>query len=331
MTGESVKYKVLVTGAGGFIGSHLVERLVIMGMRVRALVHYNSRNDWGLLELLQKDVLSQLEVVTGDIQDPFSLHKAMKGCNVVYHLASLIAIPHSYRAPQSHVATNVMGTLNVMQVALENNVEKMIHTSTSEVYGTAQYVPIDEKHPLQGQSPYSASKIGADMIAESYYRSFNLPVAVMRPFNTYGPRQSARAIIPAIIIQTLNNQPVNLGNLQPTRDLNYVSDIVEGFIKVAESPKSIGQVINIGTGKEISIRDVANKIFSLMNYRGIIQEETSRKRPKKSEVERLMCDNTKAKTLLGWEPRVSLEQGLRQTIDWIRENPSRYKPGIYNL
>lgn len=323
--------KVLITGAGGFIGSHLVEALVRKGFKVICFVHYNSRNDWGDLQYLPANTLDQTEIISGDIRDPFEISEAVRGCQVIFHLASLIAIPYSYRAPFNYVQTNVIGTLNVMQAALANNVEKVVHTSTSEVYGTAQYVPIDEKHPVHSQSPYSASKIGADMIAESYYRSFGLPVAVIRPFNTFGPRQSARAIVPTIIIQALNNQHVNLGNLHPTRDLNYVSDIVEGFIKVAESPKSVGEVINIGTGQEISIRDLVNKIFSLMNYRGFIQEETARKRPEKSEVERLMCDNTKAKTLLGWEPRVSLEQGLRKTIDWITENPSRYKPGIYNV
>jgi NAD dependent epimerase/dehydratase len=323
--------RVLVTGAGGFIGSHLVEALVSRGYQTVCFVHYNSRNDWGNLESLPREVLDQLEVITGDIRDPFRIGKAAKGCQVIYHLASLIAIPYSYTAPYDYAQTNVVGTLNVLEAALANRVEKMVHTSTSEVYGTAQYVPMDEKHPLQGQSPYSASKIGADMAAESYYRSYGLPVAIIRPFNTYGPRQSARAIIPTIVTQVLKNGPVKLGNLHPSRDLNYVSDTVDAFIKVAERPESVGEVINIGSGKEISIGDLARQVFSVMAYAGGILSDDVRKRPEKGEVERLMCDNRKARRLLRWEPQVPLEEGLRKTIDWIVENHSQYKTGIYNI
>jgi len=322
---------VLVTGAGGFIGSHLVERLVRDGRRVRALVHYNSRNDWGLLELLPRDVLSEVEIVSGDMQDPFSVRHAVKGCAAVYHLASLIAIPYSYIAPQTYVATNVMGAVNVMQAALTEGVDRVIHTSTSECYGTAQYVPIDEKHPLQGQSPYSASKIGADMIAESYWRAFGLPVAIIRPFNTYGPRQSARAVIPTIISQALAGNTVKLGSLAPTRDLNYVADTVEGFIKVGACTESVGHVINIGSGREISIGDLARLILKLLNSKCQIVGDEQRVRPEKSEVERLLCNSDKARKLTGWESKVTLEEGLRRTIDWVRSHQDRYKPQIYNV
>jgi len=253
--------RVLITGAAGFIGSHLTERLVRDGITVKALVHYNSRNDWGYLEQLPHDVLNHIEVMAGDVQDPLSMRKAVQDCDLVFHLASLIAIPYSYLAPQSYIMTNVIGSLNVMQACLDEGVEKIVHTSTSETYGTAQYVPIDESHPLQGQSPYSASKIGADKIAESYHTSFGLPVAIIRPFNTYGPRQSARAVIPTIITQILNDNVVRLGSLHPTRDLNFVSDTVDGFIKVAKSDRSVGEVINIGTGQEISVGELAKKNY----------------------------------------------------------------------
>lgn len=322
---------ILVTGASGFIGSHLVERLVQKGADVRALIHYNSRNDWGRLEWLPKHIQRNFEIYYGDVQDPTLMKKAMVDCQVVFHLAALIAIPYSYEAPQSYIRTNVEGTLNVMQTALEAGVEKVIHTSTSECYGTAQYVPIDEKHPLQGQSPYSASKIGADMVAESYYRSFGLPVAIIRPFNTYGPRQSARAVIPTIISQLLIKQPLRLGNLHPTRDLTFVSDLVRGFIKIAESSKGIGTVINIGNGHEISIGELAKKIMMRMGTDEPIITDGQRLRPDKSEVERLFCDNTKARKLLGWQPEVSLDQGLMQTIEWVKEHPSVYKANIYNI
>jgi NAD dependent epimerase/dehydratase len=330
MSGFSDK-GILVTGAGGFIGSHLVERLVRDGGKVRALVHYNSRNDWGLLELLPKDVLSEVEVISGDVQDPFSMRNAVRGRSVVYHLASLIAIPYSYVAPQTYVATNVMGAVNVMQAALDEGVERVVHTSTSECYGTAQYVPIDEKHPLQGQSPYSASKIGADMIAESYWRSFGLPVATTRPFNTYGPRQSARAVIPTIISQALAGSDVKLGSLAPTRDLNYVADTVEGFIKVGVHPEAVGQVTNIGSGREISIGELARLILQILGSDSRIVSDEQRIRPEKSEVERLLCDAGKARRLLDWQPRVTLEEGLRRTIDWVKSHQDRYKPQLYNV
>jgi len=323
--------RVLVTGAGGFIGSHLTERLVKEGAKVRAFVHYNSRNDWGLLELLPKDILKEIEVFSGDIQDPFAVHKAVKGCEIVFHLASLIAIPYSYIAPQSFVSTNVLGAVNVMEACLKEGIERVIHTSTSEVYGTALYIPIDEKHPLQGQSPYSASKIGADKIAESYYLSFNLPVAIIRPFNTYGPRQSARAIIPTIITQLLTHNCIKLGNLSPTRDLNYVEDVVEGFLKMANASKVIGEVVNIGSGKEISIRDLAHKIMQIIGKEVPIITEEIRKRPEKSEVRRLLADNSKARKILGWKPRFSLEEGLKRTITWIEKHMDKYKPSVYNL
>jgi NAD dependent epimerase/dehydratase len=323
--------KILVTGAAGFIGSHLVERLVTVGVSARAFVHYNSQNRWGNLEFLPAEILNNIEIFMGDIQDPFSVQKAVDGCDIVFHLASLIAIPYSYIAPQSYITTNVLGIVNVMEACKKSGVRKVVHTSTSECYGTAQYVPIDEKHPLQGQSPYSASKIGADMIAESYYRSFGVPVAIIRPFNTYGPRQSARAVIPTIITQILNGKAVRLGNMNPTRDLNYVTDTVTGFIKIAESPKSIGQVINIGSGQEISIENLAGKIMHLMAKQVEIIGEKKRSRPEKSEVERLLCDNSKAKKLIDWHPKISLNDGLFKTIEWIKQNMGNYKPEIYNV
>jgi NAD dependent epimerase/dehydratase len=322
---------VLVTGAGGFIGSHLVERLVRDGAHVRALVHYNSRNNWGWLEWLPKDVLAEVEVFSGDIQDPFAVRSSVRDQDVVYHLASLIAIPYSYVAPQTYVATNVMGAVNVMQAALAEGVERVVHTSTSECYGTAQYVPIDEKHPLQGQSPYSASKIGADMIAESYWRSFGLPVATIRPFNTYGPRQSARAVIPTIISQALAGSDVKLGSLTPTRDLNYVDDTVDGFIRVGTSPDAVGQVTNIGSGREISIGELARLILGLMRNSSRIVCDEQRVRPENSEVERLLCNSEKAQRTMNWRPLVTLEDGLQRTIEWVKSHQDRYKPELYNV
>jgi len=320
---------VLVTGAGGFIGSHLTERLVEAGADVRALVHYNASGTWGWLD--QSSVCSDIEVVAGDICDRDSVHQAMQSVEIVFHLAALIGIPYSYHAPASYVRTNVEGTLNVLQNARELGVARVVHTSTSEVYGTARYVPIDEAHPLQGQSPYSASKIGADKLAEAFHLSFDLPVVTVRPFNTFGPRQSARAIIPTIITQCLTGGTVRLGNLHPTRDLNYVTDIVEGFLLAASAPAALGQTINLGSGREISIGELAQLIARLVGQPIIIESEEQRVRPDNSEVERLLADNTLARTLLGWEPVVSLEEGLERTIEWVRQPPERYRPGVYVL
>ena len=323
--------QVLVTGAAGFIGSHLVERLVREGHQVRAYVHYNSRNDWGNLELVDPAVKREIEVVNGDIADPFSVRQAVRGVQVVYHLSSLIAIPYSYVAPQSYVQTNVQGAINVLQAAREEGVERVVHTSTSECYGTALYVPIDEKHPLQGQSPYSASKIGADMLAESYWRSFELPVAIIRPFNTFGPRQSARAVIPTIISQALKGGTIKLGSLTPTRDMNFVDNTVDGFLAVASHPAAVGQVINVGSGREIGIGDLARLIVRLVGSDSEVVEDNQRIRPANSEVERLLCDHAKATELLGWTPRVGLEEGLQRSIDWFRSHLDRYKTDIYNI
>ena len=324
------KKTVLVTGAGGFIGSHLTEHLVNLGASMKVFVRYNSRNDWGLLELLPKEKLNQIEVIMGDLKDADAVRHAVKEVDIIFHLGSLIAIPYSYIHPRETIETNILGALNVLTAAKENSIEKIVHTSTSEVYGTAKYVPIDEDHPLQGQSPYSASKIGADKIAESFYRSFNLPVAIIRPFNTFGPRQSARAVIPTIITQALTEEKIFLGSLHPTRDYTYVRDVTEGFIKVAESPKSIGEVTNIGSNLEISIRDLANRIVSVIGKKVEIVSDSSRTRPPKSEVERLWCDNTKAEKLLGWTPTTSFDEGLKKTIEWISDNINLYKPELYN-
>lgn len=322
---------VLVTGAGGFIGSHLTERLVERGDRVRAFVRYNSRNDWGLLELLRKEKLDEIEVIMGDLRDSDAVRHAAKDVEIIFHLGSLIAIPYSYIHPRETIETNIMGALNVLTAARENGVEKVIHTSTSEVYGTAQYVPIDEKHPLQGQSPYSASKIGADMIAESFYRSFGVPVAIIRPFDTFGPRQSARAVIPTIISQALTKEQIYLGSLHPTRDYTYIDDMIDAFIKVAEFPSSVGDVINIGSNFEISIGDIARKVISIIGKNKEVLVDSKRIRPQKSEVERLWCDNTKARKLLAWEPKISLDEGLKMTIAWISDNISLYKPELYSV
>ena len=322
---------VLVTGGAGFIGSHLTEKLIELGAKVKVLVHYNSRNDWGYLEYLSKNFLDQIEIFQGDVQDPYSVQKAVEGCTVVFHLASLIAIPYSYIAPASYVETNVKGTLNVMEACLQAEVKRVVHTSTSETYGTALYTPIDEKHPLQGQSPYSASKIGADKIVESYYRSFDLPVSTLRPFNTYGPRQSARAVIPTIISQAFASDVVELGSLDPVRDLTYMKDTVLGFIKMAESEKVIGEAINIGNGQGITIGDLAEKIIFLIGKEIKIRTNEIRIRPEKSEVMKLICDNSKAEAFMDWKPRYSLEDGLKETIEFVRTNIDRYKAGIYNI
>ncbi|MBB5149727.1 NAD-dependent 4,6-dehydratase LegB [Ureibacillus thermosphaericus] len=330
--------KILVTGADGFIGSHLTEELVKQGYNVRAFVYYNSFNSWGWLDHSSEDIKSSLEIFAGDIRDPFGVKEAMKGCTHVLHLASLIAIPYSYHSPATYVDTNINGTLNVVQAARELGIEKVVHTSTSEVYGTAQYVPIDEKHPLQGQSPYSASKIGADQIALSFYRSFDTPVSIIRPFNTYGPRQSARAVIPTIISQLASGKStIKLGAISPTRDFNYVKDTVRGFIAVMKSDNSIGEVINIGSNYEISIGETAQMIADIMDVELKIQTDEQRLRPEKSEVERLWADNSKAKQLLGWEPEYAgkdgLRKGLEETIEWFTnpKNLSQYKADVYNI
>ncbi len=320
---------VLVTGAGGFIGSHLSEQLVSRGARVRAFVHYNALGKSGWLDdSANKD---DMEIIAGDIADRDSVRAAVHGVDVVFHLAALIGIPYSYQAPSSYVQTNVIGTLNVLQSALEQDVERVVHTSTSEAYGTAQYVPIDEGHPLQGQSPYSATKIGADKLAESFYRSFGLPVATIRPFNTYGPRQSARAVIPTIVTQALSQDAIHLGNLSPTRDLNFVLDTVEGFIRMAETPSVVGQVVNIGTGKEISIGDLALLIMKLMQVQKPIVTEDLRLRPEASEVDRLCADNSKATDFLEWSPNFTLEEGLTKTIHWIEANKQGYQAEHYTV
>lgn len=316
---------VLVTGVGGFIGSHLAEHFVKQGANVRAFIKYNSRDDRGQIEYLPREIQEAIEIHWGDLRDTKSVFSAVKGREIVFHLGALIAIPYSYINPTDYVQTNILGTTHVLNACLEYSVEKVIHTSTSEVYGTAQYVPIDEKHPLQGQSPYSASKIGADMIAESFYDSFKLPVAIIRPFNAYGPRQSARAVIPTIITQALNNEQVHLGSLNPTRDFNFVYDIVRAFACVAESADAVGNVINIGSGKEISIAELVRKIGSLMNKEITVAQKPSRVRPEKSEVERLLCDNRKAYGILGWKPKIDLNEGLSITIQWIKENLGRFR------
>jgi dTDP-glucose 4,6-dehydratase len=319
--------KVLVTGAGGFIGSHLTERLVELGAKTRAFVRYSSSGSWGWLD--ESPRKNDVEIVLGDIRDQDTVAHALDGVDIIFHLAALIAIPYSYEAPLSYVRTNVEGTLNVLQAARRAGSERVVHTSTSEVYGTARTVPIDENHPLQGQSPYSASKIGADKIAESFHLSFGLPVVTVRPFNTFGPRQSARAVIPTIITQALNSSEIRLGNLEPTRDLNFIADTVSGFIKAAETPKAIGETINLGTGREISIGDLAALILKLMNRDIPIALEDARMRPENSEVDRLCADSRKGQSILGWEPQYSLEAGLATTIEWIRENSERYRTGIY--
>ena len=330
--------KILVTGADGFIGSHLTEILVRQGHNVRAFVLYNSFNSWGWLDHSESEIKKSLDVFAGDIRDPHGVKQAMKGCDIVFHLAALISIPYSYHSPDTYVDTNVKGTLNVVQAARELNVSKVVHTSTSEVYGTARFVPITEEHPLQGQSPYSASKIGADQIAMSFYHTFNTPVSIIRPFNTYGPRQSARAVIPTVITQIANRlRKIKLGALHPTRDFNYIKDTVRGFIAVAESKKSIGEVINIGNNFEVSIGETANLIAEVMGVDIEIETDQTRLRPDKSEVERLWADNSKAKKLTGWEPlyfgKEGFKRGLIETIEWFTnpDNLKTYKPDIYNI
>jgi NAD dependent epimerase/dehydratase len=322
--------KVLVTGAGGFIGSHLVEALLEKGANVRAFVKYNGRSDWGMLNDLPDGSLKSLDVVMGNICDPFFVREAVKDCDYVFHLAALIGIPYSYVAPSDYVSVNIQGTLNVLQACREEGTVRIVHTSTSETYGTALYVPIDEKHPMQGQSPYSASKIGADKIVESYYRSFELPVVTVRPFNTYGPRQSARAFIPTAISQALIRNKLTMGSLDPIRDLTYVKDTVEGFITVGLCDKVIGEVINLGVGEGYSIGEVVQTILKIAGKEDMqIELDKLRIRPSASEVMQLVSDNKIACEVCGWQPKYTLEQGLTETVEWIKQNIDKYRPDIY--
>lgn len=324
--------KVLVTGADGFIGSHLTEMLVAEGYQVKAFTYYNSFNTWGWLDTIPKSILDEIEIFSGDIRDPNGVYEALKGVDQVFHLAALIAIPFSYHSPDSYVDTNIKGTLNVLQAARKLETSKVLVTSTSEVYGTAQYVPIDEKHPYQGQSPYSATKIGADRLAESFYRSFDMPITIVRPFNTYGPRQSARAVIPTIITQLLaGKEDIKLGSLTPTRDFNYVKDTARGFIEISKAEETIGQEINIATQKEISIGDLAKEIISQINPNAHIICDEQRLRPENSEVNRLLGDNSKIKRLTNWEPQYTFAEGIAETIEWMKNNLNAYKTDIYNL
>jgi len=322
---------VLITGAGGFIGSHLTERLFELGAKVRAFVRYTSRSDDGFIKYFSEDLRNNIDIVYGDIKELETVAKAMDGINIIFNLAALVGIPYSYIHPQEVIETNTIGTMNILMAARDAGIEKLIQTSTSEVYGTARYVPINEDHLKQPQSPYSASKIAADAIALSFYHSFDLPVAVIRPFNTYGPRQSDRAVIPSIISQVLTKDKLTLGNTTPTRDFTFVTDTAEGFIKVAESQKSIGTEINIGSGKEISIEDLIRKIISLVGREIVIEHDTERVRPAHSEVERLCADNTKANNVLGWSPKISLTQGLEKTISFVKNNPDFYNPDKYRV
>jgi len=321
--------RVLVTGAGGFIGSHLVEKLVALGAQTHVIVQYRSNGSWGWLDT--SPVKDQVQVIVGDVRDPESVSQAMRGCQVVFHLAALIGIPYSYQAPLSYVRTNVEGTMNVLQTARQFQVERVVHTSTSEVYGSAQYVPIDEAHPLQGQSPYSASKIGADMMAQAFCQSFDLPVSIIRPFNTYGPRQSSRAIIPTIISQALTATSIRLGSLSPYRDYNYVQDTVEGFIKIAEASGAVGDPVNIGSGVEISVGELAKLILELVDKDLPILQDEQRIRPAGSEVRRLLADNLKAQNTIGWSPKYTLREGLEITIEWIRDNIEGYRAESYAI
>lgn len=324
--------KVLVTGSDGFIGSHLTEELVKKGYQVKAFVYYNSFNNWGWLDTLPKDIMENVEIFQGDIRDPNGVAESMRGVGAVFHLAALIAIPFSYHSPDAYVDTNIKGTLNVLQAARRFETGRVLVTSTSEVYGTAQYIPMDEKHPFQGQSPYSATKIGADRLAESFYRSFQLPVTIVRPFNTYGPRQSARAVIPTIITQLLSGRTeIKLGSLTPTRDFNYVKDTVQGFLSILESEKTVGEEINIATQKEISIGQLAEELIRQINPDARVVCDGERMRPEKSEVNRLLGCNEKIQRLTGWEPRYSLREGLEDTVDFLKRNLDKYKVDIYNL
>lgn len=322
--------KVLITGAGGFIGSHLTELLIKKGYDVRAFVRYNSKNNWGWLE--SSPIKNDVEIISGDIRDFDSVSNALKDCDAVFHLAALIGIPYSYISPKAYIETNITGTYNILQASKESGLKQVLVTSTSETYGTAQYVPIDELHPMVGQSPYSATKIAADQLAISFYRSFNLPVKIVRPFNTYGPRQSARAIIPTVISQILaGKEKLSIGNLTPTRDLTFVKDTCKGFLEIYKSNQLFGEVTNIGMEQEISVKDLVQKIGSLTNAELIIETDTDRVRPDNSEVERLLCNNTKLIQNTEWQPDYDLDKGLTETIDWLKINMDNYKPDIYNV
>jgi NAD dependent epimerase/dehydratase len=324
--------KVLVTGAGGFIGSHLTEELVKQGEQVRAYVRYNSRDERGLLDDLPEEIQNQIEVVPGDLKDPDGIKKAVKGCSKVFHLGALIAIPYSYIHPFDFIQTNVVGTAHLLNACLEEEtLERVVHTSTSEVFGTAQYIPMDEKHPLQAQSPYAASKIAADKLAESYYLSFGLPITTLRPFNTFGPRQSLRAVVPTIISQAINDKKIRLGNTRPRRDFLFVRDTVRGFIEMGKCEAAVGKVVNIGSGTDTSIEELVKKVLALMKKQGEIEVEDRRIRPEKSEVMQLLSDTRLAQKLFQWTPRYTLEDGLRETIAWYQKNLSRFKVGSYPL
>ncbi|KJR44872.1 UDP-glucose 4-epimerase [Desulfosporosinus sp. I2] len=323
--------QVLITGAGGFIGSHLTEALAKAGAKVRVFIRYNSRDGRGNLEDLEPGLLEQIEIITGDLRDADVIERSVKGCDAVFHLGALVGIPYSYKNPREVVETNIMGTFNVLTAARDHGVERIVHTSTSEVYGSALYVPIDESHPLQGQSPYSASKIGADKLAESFYASFDLPVVTVRPFNCYGPRQSARAVIPTLITQALACREIRLGNTDTLRDFTFVTDTAEGFIKAAQSQEGFGKVINIGSGREISIGQLAQIIITTLQSKAEIVVDEARIRPSRSEVNRLLADNRLAKDTIGWEPRVSLEEGVKRTVAWVAAHMNRYQIGKYQI
>ena len=323
--------QVLITGAGGFIGSHLTEALLKAGAKVRVFIRYNSRDGRGNLEDLESGMLEEIEIIAGDLRDADVIERSVKGCDAVFHLGALVGIPYSYKNPREVVETNIMGTFNVLTAARDHGVERIVHTSTSEVYGSALYVPIDESHPLQGQSPYSASKIGADKLAESFYASFDLPVVTVRPFNCYGPRQSARAVIPTLITQALACREIRLGNTDTLRDFTFVTDTAEGFIKAAQSQEGFGKVINIGSGREISIGQLAQIIITTLQSTAEIVVDEARIRPSRSEVNRLLADNRLAKDTIGWEPRVSLEEGIRRTVSWVAAHMNRYQIGKYQI
>ncbi len=323
--------RVLVTGAGGFIGSHLCELCLAKGAHVRAFVHYNSRNDWGMLEDLDRRKLREIEVQTGDLRDPEAVRRAVRTCNYVFHLGALIGIPYSYVNPADVVSTNVLGTLHVLQACMDSGVERIVQTSTSEVYGTAQYVPMDEAHPLHPQSPYAASKVGSDKLAESFFRTYGLPVTVLRPFNTYGPRQSPRAVIPTIITQALHSNKIRLGSLEPRRDLTFVTDTARGFVAAAVSAAAKGATVQLGSNREISVRELVETIGKLMGKKLKPVVEEARRRPKSSEVERLYASNRRAKELLGWQPRVDIAEGLEKTIKWFSTRAGRYKLDLYHI